>query len=309
MSVGVCDTTKWTPLRNDGLKTADGAIMERVRKDYFLHAPRLQQIVRAEVENWEAVQAALAALDEIEADYKKYDTDLSNYCSLLFFHALECLNRDERDVFLDPPARGRRIRKIRCHYYNNDGFYRKFVLVERSYYALADGFDAYRALDPNTEPRRQLDKIAQENRDRTVYQPQDAAVAAKLEDMYDSESMENIEHEAKALKKEEQNRILRFYRGLRLKIAAFSEFFEADDWDKNKGVQGASASAAVPGAATGYIGYNGETLWWNSRYPNYGFNPQTSSYVKLEPGAELFQWKDDKWVPVMTDQQGNLQPQ
>ena len=53
-------------------------------------------------------------------------------------------------------------------------------------------------------------------------------MAAKLEDMYDSESMENIEHEAKALKKEEQNRILRFYRGLRLKIAAFSEFFEAE---------------------------------------------------------------------------------
>ena len=82
-----------------------------------------------------------------------------------------------------------------------------------------------------------------------------------------------------------------------------------NDWDKNKGVQGASASAAVPGAATGYIGYNGETLWWNSRYPNYGFNPQTSSYVKLEPGAELFQWKDDKWVPVTTDLKGNLQPQ
>ena len=119
-----------------------------------------------------------------------------------------------KETFSWPPARGRRIRKIRCHYYNNDGFCRKFVLVERSYYALADGFDAYRALDPN--------------RDRTVYQPQDAAVAAKLEDMYDSESMENIEHEAKALKKEEQNRILRFYRGLRLKIAAFSEFFEAE---------------------------------------------------------------------------------
>ena len=105
------DTTKWTPLRNDGLKTADGAIMERVRKDYFLHAPRLQQIVRAEVENWEAVQAALAALDEIEADYKKYDTDLSNYCSLLFFHALECLNRDERDVFLAPlPEAGESVK-------------------------------------------------------------------------------------------------------------------------------------------------------------------------------------------------------
>ena len=303
------DTTKWTPLRNDGLKTADGAIMERVRKDYFLHAPRLQQIVRTEVENWEAVQAALAVLDEIGAACQTYDTDFSNYCSLLFFHTLECLNRDERDVFLDPSARGRRIRKICGHYYNDEGFYRKFVLVKNSYYALADGFDAYRALDPNTEPRRQLDKIAQENGARTVYQPQDAAVAAKLEDMYDSESMENIEHEAKALKKEEQNRILRFYRGLRLKIAAFSEFFETEDWNRNKGMPGTPASAAVPGAAAGYISYNGQNLWWDPWYPNYGFNPQTSSYVKLEPGAALFQWKDDKWVPVMTDQQGNLQPQ
>ena len=63
------------------------------------------------------------------------------------------------------------------------------------------------------------------------------------------------------------------------------------------------------GAAAGYISYNGQNLWWDPWYPNYGFNPQTSSYVKLEPGAALFQWKDDKWVPVMTDQQGNLQPQ
>ena len=309
------DATKWTSLRNDGLKTADGAIMERVRRDYFLHYPRLQQIVRAEVENWEAVQAALAALDGIEADYKKYDTDLSNYCSLLFFHTLECLNSVGKDVFFDLSTKKRSIGRVLYHYQTKDGRIHELVLAEKSKYALADGFDAYCALDPKVEPRRQLDKIAQENGARAVYQPQDAAVAAKLEDMYDIEEIENMEREIKVLREEEQARILRFYEGLRLKVAAFAEFFEADDWDKNKGVQGASASAPAPGAAAGsgaaagYISYNGQTLWWNPQYPNYGFNTQTNSYVALAPGATLFQWKDDKWVPVTTDLKGNLQPQ
>ena len=303
------DVTKWTALRNDGLKTDDGAIMERVRKDYFLHYPRLQEIVRTEVENWEAVNAALAALDEIEADYKKYDTDLSNYCNLLFFHTLECLNSVGKNVFFDSSTKNRGIGRILYRYQSKDGRNRELILAEKSDYTLADGFDAYRALDPVTEPRRQMDKIAQENGARSSYQPQDAAVAAQLEEMYSAETMETMEREIQVLREEEQARILRFYEGLRLKIAAFAKFFETDDWDKNKGMQGASASAPVPGAAAGYISYNGQTLWWNPQYPNYGFNTQTNSYVALAPRAALFQWKEDKWVPVMTDQQGNLQPQ
>ena len=60
---------KYIPLKNDG-NTAlhDQEVMERVRRDYFLHYPVLQAKVAEEVRKYQEVKAKLERLDALEAE-------------------------------------------------------------------------------------------------------------------------------------------------------------------------------------------------------------------------------------------------
>ena len=56
-------------LKNDGAVSAGTACVDRVRKDYFMHYPMLQQIVRQELEKQEKIRRAMEQLDQIEREY------------------------------------------------------------------------------------------------------------------------------------------------------------------------------------------------------------------------------------------------
>ena len=56
-------------LKNDGAVYAGPACVDRVRKDYFMHYPMLQQIVRQELEKQEKIRRAMERLDQIEREY------------------------------------------------------------------------------------------------------------------------------------------------------------------------------------------------------------------------------------------------
>ena len=56
-------------LKNDGAVYAGTACVDRVRKDYFMHYPMLQQIVRQELEKQEKIRRAMEQLDQIEREY------------------------------------------------------------------------------------------------------------------------------------------------------------------------------------------------------------------------------------------------
>ena len=56
-------------LKNDGAVSAGTACVDRVRKDYFMHYPMLQRIVRQELEKQEKIHRAMEQLDQIEREY------------------------------------------------------------------------------------------------------------------------------------------------------------------------------------------------------------------------------------------------
>ena len=56
-------------LKNDGDVYAGTACVDRVRKDYFMHYPMLQRIVRQELEKQEKIRRAMERLDQIEREY------------------------------------------------------------------------------------------------------------------------------------------------------------------------------------------------------------------------------------------------
>ena len=56
-------------LKNDGAVSAGTACVDRVRKDYFMHYPMLQRIVRQELEKQEKIRRAMEQLDQIEREY------------------------------------------------------------------------------------------------------------------------------------------------------------------------------------------------------------------------------------------------
>ena len=56
-------------LKNDGDVYAGTACVDRVRKDYFMHYPMLQRIVRQELEKQEKIRRAMEQLDQIEREY------------------------------------------------------------------------------------------------------------------------------------------------------------------------------------------------------------------------------------------------
>ena len=56
-------------LKNDGFTNNGTDVVDRVRKDYFMHYPMLQQIVRQELEKQEKIRRAMEQLDQIEREY------------------------------------------------------------------------------------------------------------------------------------------------------------------------------------------------------------------------------------------------
>ena len=56
-------------LKNDGFKNDGTDVVNRVRKDYFMHYPMLQRIVRQELEKQEKIRRAMEQLDQIEREY------------------------------------------------------------------------------------------------------------------------------------------------------------------------------------------------------------------------------------------------
>ena len=56
-------------LKNDGFTDNGTDVVDRVRKDHFMHYPMLQQIVRQELEKQEKIRRAMEQLDQIEREY------------------------------------------------------------------------------------------------------------------------------------------------------------------------------------------------------------------------------------------------
>ena len=217
-----------TDLSNDGNRAIkDERLLERVRLDYFLHYPVLQQKVCKELEAYDAVVAAKAKLEEIHEEFDAYAADLKLYSELIYYGILKCLNSSEKSALENT---NEKIAKIQYTYM--DGRMPKILVlsdqaVGETYpfagkYALYQGFVNYRALDASVTPRKELDKSAQEKR-RAAQTVEEVKIARVLEQRFDTEHLAALDVDTATLVPEQNNEIMRFYIGLAQQISNYRD--------------------------------------------------------------------------------------
>ncbi len=298
-------------LKNDGA-LHDQEVMERVRRDYFLQAPVLQAKVAEEVKTYQAVKEALARLDELEAEHNHYEADLSSYCDGLFSNVFEVLNTNKHSVF--DPDENKKIAKIQYIYkdkremvqvevFSDTAQPKKYVFAEQ--YPLYQGFENYRALNPEEDPRHEMEEKVESFRQRSKEEA-DALIARELEKIYSGERLDELFECIRELEPKERQDLTRFYDGLLRQIKRYKDNFALKVW-RNAKASVAYAQTQLRFAA--YLYCNNQQLELYSNYKNYAFNRTTNQWVQLPPDTPLYIAKNGQWVLTMTDAQGNVYPQ
>ena len=300
-------------LKNDG-NTAlhDQEVMERVRRDYFLHYPVLQAKVAEEIKTYQAVKAALARLDELEAEHNHYEADLSSYCDGLFSNVFEVLNANKHSVF--DPDENKNIARIQYTYkdsyeveqvavFSDTAQPKEYVFAEQ--YPLYQGFENYRALNPEEDPRHEMEEKVESFRQRSKEEA-DALTARELEKIYSGERLDELFECIRELEPKERQDLTRFYKGLLRQIKRYKDNFALKVW-RNAKASVAYAQTQLRFAA--YLYCNNQQLELYSNYKNYAFNRTTNQWVQLPPDTPLYIAKNGQWVLTMTDAQGNVYPQ
>lgn len=301
-------------LKNDGNSKKGVDIVDRVRKDYFLHYPQLQADVRAELEKVKALDDAIAALERIEAESRSYETELKQFCDILFYRIATCDTVGEEDYS--------KITVI-SHAYRKPGAMDEDTLnlskkLDGMPYAeefpLYQAFLTYRSLNANTAPRREMDKTAKEL-DAGKKREYDNVVGFKLEQVWTKEAMDDlVENKMRSLSKQEIKDILRFYNGLRRCIQRFKNQFTAEDWRRIPG-QEQTGQKNQPVPQNPPVLKEIWTLWGNGRYlyiyRQYGLNQAwddtAKTWVPLTPDMWVY---DDQGQPhpITLDANGWFRP-
>lgn len=290
-----------TDLSNDGNRAIkDERLLERVRLDYFLHYPVLQQKVCKELEAYDAVVAAKAKLEEIHEEFDAYAADLKLYSELIYYGILKCLNSSEKSALENT---NEKIAKIQYTYM--DGRMPKILVlsdqaVGETYpfagkYALYQGFVNYRALDAFVTPRKELDKSAQEKR-RAAQTVEEVKIARVLEQRFDTEHLAALDVDTATLVPEQKNEIMRFYIGLAQQISNYRDSVGETLWNQNT----AASQKAY------WISYNGKTMSVSEPSWNWAWDSTMNNWVQLMPNTPLYYYNGQTWVPTQTDAQGNV---
>lgn len=288
-------------LVNDGNREAnDNELLERVRLDYFLHYPVLQQKVCKELEAYDAVVAAKAKLEEIHEEFDAYAADMKLYSELIYYGILKCLNSGEKPALENT---NEKIAKILYTYM--DGRMPKTLVLSNQAdgetypfagkYALYQGFVNYRALDASVTPRKELDKSAQEKR-RAAQTVEEVKIARVLEQRFDTEHLAALDVDTATLVPEQKNEIMRFYIGLAQQISNYRDSVGETLWNQNT-----TASQKAY-----WISYNGKTMSVSEPSWNWAWDSTMNNWVQLMPNTPLYYYNGQTWVPTQTDAQGNV---
>ena len=295
-------------LKNDGMmemdengNAAEGEIKVRVRKDYFLHYPKLQAVVRTELEKRATLQAGIDALNAIEAEYDGYTSDLETFCNLLFYGILPCTDGMNKSVF-DPGPDGavkmRKIDRIIYSYRDNQGMPVQQVfsrngdpeLKHIQDYPLYQAFLTYRNLPANALPRMEMDKAAADRNAQTL-KAGDNVIGFILERTWDQQALEQLQQQVSSLSQEMRQDLMRFHLGLIKCIENFRNRFGGNH----------AAWTYLPSASPKFW-----TLYDNGRYlyvyennnQNCGWDPDTSQWVPITAGMLVWNQASNSWLPV-----------
>ena len=290
-------------LKNDGRPELGDDVVERTRIDYFIHYPNLQKSVRDEIAKVNAIDAALANLDEIHAQQKSNRIEMDNFCNLVFHKLITCTNSlDEMDY--------EKVAYVYFTYKDKFDDTQKYFLSvkgkENMNYAdrfpMYQAFQTYRAMDPKKSLRADLDKSLAECVSR-VKKREDAFVAAWLELIWDGEAIEKLREDGvKDLSEKDAADIVSFYEGLRDRIRKMRDDFPV--WLSKKDIEDIRNPKKPAGPM--WVHYNGENLvLYPDKSLNYAWSQAQNNWVLLNAGMYVLN-EQNQWIPIRLDSNNTI---
>lgn len=312
-------------LKNDGNK--DVCDPEAVRIDYFIHYPKLHELVVKEIEKHDQLKQALAQVEAIGKEFGQYETDLTNFTGLVFFRFLKCLNNEGKPDYV-------KTANVKCTYKNQYGEDQEFYLsrsgMPYAKYPLYQAFRSYQYLRAVSEENpEQLDMVNHAMKDirdlrknldeelaaylKQIRTESDYIAAAILEQVWSTAALNELTNETlRGASDADRANISRFYNGLRNKIVHLKD--ESASWPRNRSItelagmlggnQAQSASqAAAP--AMHWVHYNGKNLeLYPSSSTSFAYDRSTNQWVPLN--NQMFIAQNGQWVPIRLDPNNNV---
>ena len=283
-------------LLNNGDSNLGQAVVDRVRLDYFLHYPVLQETVRSEIAKIEKLDWQIRALEEIQKGHNLQKQEMEQFANLLFFGILIC-----EDSFKH--INHTNINQIYYGYTDRQGVSRTYVfsgpnMEYGAIYPLYQAFLKYRELNQEMTPRREMDKLLETR--KVVLQEGDNLIGFELEQAWSGERLVDLEI---ALSTDVNgDKIIQFYRNLVEEIVKFRNRFPTyQDWIKGTVLDPTAQQAKAVTPKTW-------TVWTGTEYvaiydyaPNLGYT-SANQWIPLQNGW-LISW-NGQWIPLKLDATG-----
>lgn len=302
--------SRWITLKNDGFADNGKQVVDRVRKDYFMHYPALQQIVRRELRKQEKIRRAIEQLDRIEEEYKRYEADMTTFTNMVFYGMIECLSATGEPEY-------DRISRAFYKYRDRRGMETEKILVENSEafrfckeYPLYEMFRSYRAMEPDEEPRQEMDEREAELRKQTRG-ANDHLIAAALEKRWNAKALQQLVRDTANETDEDKAEIRRFYEELVSRILGYKDVFTDEQWTRT----GKAASNPAPAASaqqaparTWTVSPGGSTIYtvYSDRSLQMAWDAVNNTWVPLTAGMWVLNKAGDGWETIQLDAAGNI---
>lgn len=297
-------------LKNDGFTNNGTDVVDRVRKDYFMHYPMLQRIVRQELEKQEKIYRAMEQLDQIEEEFTQYKADMTTFTNMVFYGMIECLSATGEPEY-------DRISRAFYKYRDRRGMETEKILVEDSKafrfgkkYPLYEMFRSYRAMEPDEEPRQEMDEREAELRKQTRG-ANDHLIAAALEKRWNAKALQQLVRDTANEKDEDKAEIRRFYEELVSRILGYKDVFTDEQWTRTSKVASnptPAASAQQAPARTWTVSPGGSTIYtvYSDRSLQMAWDAVNNTWVPLTAGMWVLNKAGDGWETIQLDAAGNI---
>ncbi len=295
-------------LKNDGDSKLGEKTVHEVRRDYFLHYPKLQEVVRQELAKRDALQKGIDALDAIESDFKHYREDLELFSDLLFYGILPCTDgagnpvystKISRIIYTYTNPRGLEVEQI----FSRDG---EADMPHSRSHPLYQAFLTYRSLPTDAQPRQEMDEKVRERR-KELLQKGDNLIGYQMEQVWNTQSLNKLNKELAYLPTQEKNEFMRFYLGLVSCIGLFRDKFSYENWiyqPEQDTQPNQAAPSAQPKVWTVYD--NGRYLYVYESNFSYGWDQGSSQWVALTTAMQVWNPASNSWMPLTPNPNGGF---
>ena len=228
---------------------------------------------------------------------------MTTFTNMVFYGMIECLSATGEPEY-------DRISRAFYKYRDRRGMETEKILVENSEafrfckeYPLYEMFRSYRAMEPDEEPRQEMDEREAELRKQTRG-ANDHLIAASLEKRWNAKALQQLVRDTANETDEDKAEIRRFYEELVSRILGYKDVFTDEQWTRTSKVASNPAPAArtwtvSPGGSTSYTVYSDRSL-------QMAWDAVNNTWVPLTAGMWVLNKAGDDWDPIQLDAAGNI---